>query len=40
MAVENSSIFLGSGASMTLVPELDFYLRRKQQAQQQIQIDN
>tara|TARA_R110000824_G_C15179978_1_gene673668 strand:- start:164 stop:1759 length:1596 start_codon:yes stop_codon:yes gene_type:complete len=27
MAVENSSIFLGSGASMTLVPEVDFYFR-------------
>ena len=25
MVVENSSIFLGSGASMTLVPEVDFY---------------
>tara|TARA_R100000664_G_C2753878_1_gene141352 strand:+ start:423 stop:1994 length:1572 start_codon:yes stop_codon:yes gene_type:complete len=27
MAIENSDIFLGSGASLTLVPEVDFYFK-------------
>ena len=27
MAVENTDIFLGSGASLTVVPELDFFFK-------------
>ena len=39
MAVENSSIFLGSGASMTLVPELDFYFKATGTTTATIQIE-
>ena len=39
MAVENSNIFLGSGASMTLVPELDFYFKAEGTSTTQIQIE-
>ena len=38
MAVENSSIFLGSGATMTLVPELDFYFKAEGASTTQIQL--
>ncbi len=38
MAVENSSIFLGSGASMTLVPELDFPFKPATVSTTQIQF--
>ena len=39
MAVENSSIFLGSGATMTLVPELDFFFKAETTSTTQIQIE-
>jgi len=39
MAIENSSIFLGSGASMTLVPELDFYFKAQGTTVGSIQIE-
>lgn len=39
MAVENSSIFLGSGATMTLVPELDFFFKAQTTSTTQIQIE-
>ena len=38
MVVENSSIFLGSGATMTLVPELDFYFKAEGSSTTQIQL--
>ena len=38
MAVENSSIFLGSGATMTLVPELDFFFKAETTSTTLIQI--
>ena len=39
MAVENSNIFLGSGASMTLVPEVDFFFKAQGTSTTQIQIE-
>jgi hypothetical protein len=39
MAVENSSIFLGSGATMTLVPELDFFFKAETTSTTAIQIE-
>ena len=39
MAVENSNIFLGSGASMTLVPEVDFFFKAQTTSTTQIQIE-
>jgi hypothetical protein len=39
MAVENSSIFLGSGASMTLVPEVDFFFKAQGTSTTAIQIE-
>ena len=39
MAVENSSIFLGSGASMTFVPEVDFYFKAQGASTTAIQIE-
>jgi hypothetical protein len=39
MAIENSSIFLGSGASMTLVPELDFYFKAQGTTVGSVQIE-
>jgi len=39
MAVENSSIFLGSGATMTMVPELDFFFKAQTTSTTAIQIE-
>ena len=39
MAVENTSIFLGSGATMTLVPELDFFFKAQTTSTTAIQIE-
>tara|TARA_Y100000356_G_scaffold114440_1_gene102993 strand:+ start:193 stop:1773 length:1581 start_codon:yes stop_codon:yes gene_type:complete len=38
MAVENSEIFLGSGASLTFVPEVDFYFQPATTSQTSIQL--
>jgi len=39
MAVENTDIFLGSGASLTVVPELDFYFKPQTVSTTSIQIE-
>ena len=39
MAVENSEIFLGSGASLTFVPEVDFYFKPATTSTTEIQMD-
>tara|TARA_R110001583_G_scaffold30210_8_gene104698 strand:- start:18427 stop:19992 length:1566 start_codon:yes stop_codon:yes gene_type:complete len=39
MAVENTDIFLGSGASLTVVPELDFFFKPQTTSTTSIQIE-
>tara|TARA_B100000214_G_C23972114_1_gene630725 strand:- start:179 stop:1774 length:1596 start_codon:yes stop_codon:yes gene_type:complete len=39
MAVENSEIFLGSGASLTFVPEVDFFFKAQTVSTTAIQMD-
>jgi len=39
MAVENSEVFLGSGANLTFVPEVDFYFKAQGSSQTDIQIE-
>jgi hypothetical protein len=39
MAVENTDVFLGSGASLTVIPELDFYFKPQTTSTTQIQIE-
>ena len=39
MAVENSDVFLGSGASLTLVPEVDFFFKAETTSTTLIQMD-